>query len=98
MVGYPTVGSARQLASRRQTRVFSALRRTPTAYTFVPPAPAILSCPDKLKAPRTVRLIRQSAMPKARLQNAYMTAGYHLWSRTYEPNVVKPSPMQLFTL
>ena len=47
----------------------------PRAYTFIAPAPAILSCPDKLKAPCTARLVRQSVMPKARLQNAYVPAG-----------------------
>ena len=40
----------------------------PTAYTFIAPAPAILSCPDKLKATCTVRLIRQKK-PQANTPN-----------------------------
>ena len=46
----------------------------PTAYTFIAPAPAILSCSDKLKAPCTVRLIRQSVLPKAPKCNALRCA------------------------
>ena len=107
MVGFPAAGSTRQPASRRQTRVFLAPRRTPHSVHGRSPSPSNLELP--LQTQGTVRYTPTSpkryaqGTPPKRLRGRWLALmGSHVRAQCREAvhhAVVHPvEQMRWFTL
>ena len=103
MVGYPAAGSTRQPASRRQTRVFLAPRRTPHSVHGRSPSPSNLELPLQTQGtvrytPKSPKRYAQGTPPK-RLRGRWLALmGSHVRAQCREAvhhavvHPVEPAP------